>query len=96
MMRLRRGFMDGWFVLEGARGWASIEGVADDWTLVVDVLRGGGTRCYSKRCAARKVDGGFEFWSPRNSLPDDEAFVADADAAQLADQIEKTIEGGSE
>lgn len=80
------------FVLEGAYVWAAVEGHADEWMAIAEVLAGDRPVVLFKRCAARRNGCGVELWSPRNAMgARDCVHVASNEALALAEQIREAV-----
>ena len=65
-------WLDDWYVIEYENGWdisdASVEGPRDHITAIAQAVIDGRAESF-KRCAVDTTsEGGFVFWSPRNSM----------------------------
>lgn len=65
----------------------SIEGTADEWTLIAGAIEAGAPRAFGRVAFAPQAGGG-EFWSPRNSTGDrDHVRLTTAELVDLAADI---------
>lgn len=78
---------DGWFVLQGGTGWASVEGTAEEWRAIALGLLMGESVSY-RRCAYDAAR--MELHSPRNAVGEHDCTKV-ADPAALAIEIRRVL-----
>lgn len=102
-LTLEPGPFDEWWVLAGAENWACVEGSAEEWAEIADLLASGRNGSVShKRCAAvvgPMRDSGTDcvhLYSPRNASGErDYVRLSRAAGQELARQIAAVLVGAA-
>lgn len=91
--RIAPGLLDDWYVLEGGRNWADVEGTADEWRAIAVAIRARKRESFKRAAVAGAGPGKLvTLWSPRNACgANDHVELTAEEADALAAQIDQLL-----